>query len=443
MRPVPSGKGAPPLRAVPSSPDAAAGAEAAPEKPKAAPKPKPQPAEAEPKRKKPARPDPNETVTVVEVTPMARSARMQRRHWGVLASFVVIVLLPLAVAAFYLWAVAEDQYGSTVGFTVRREEGGAAADLLGGLTQLSGTGSSDSDILYEFIQSASLVSRVDDELNLRAAYSAPYPSDPYFALRPDATMAELTAYWDSRIVQISYDKASGLIELRVLAFDPQTAQAVAQAILEQSQRLINDLNLQARRDTIAFAERDLETALERLKAAREALTLFRTRTQIVDPSADIQGRMGVINNLQQQLAATLVEYDLLLTTAAPSDPRVQQTRQRIDVIRERIVQERDTFSSADASAAGDDYPSLIAEYEGLSVDREYAEESYRAALQALDVARSNAVRQSRYLTAYVEPTLPQTAEYPRRWSMLGLAALFLTLAWAIMALVYYSIRDSR
>ena len=73
------------------------------------------------------------------------------------------------------------------------------------------------------------------------------------------------------------------------------------------------------------------------------------------------------------------------------------------------------MAAGDVDVAGEDYPTLLAEYEGLVVDREFAEESYRAALAALDGARANASRQSRYLATYVEPTYPETAEFPQRW----------------------------
>ena len=225
-----------------------------------------------------------------------------------------------------------------------------------------------------------------------------------------------------------------------LAFDPDFAQTLASAIVEESQDLINDMNAQARADMISYAQEDLDTALDRLKLAREALTLFRTRTQIVDPESDLQGRLGVVNNLQQQLAQALIEQDLLLEqSTSENNPRLEQAARRIDVIRNRIAQEREAVSSGD----GEDYPTLLAEYEGLVVDREFAEESYRVALTALDVARNNATRQNRYLATYLAPTRPETAEFPRRFMVLGLATLFLMLAWSILVMIYYSVRDSR
>ena len=368
---------------------------------------------------------------------------MRRRHWGLLVSFLLLVVLPFAAVAYYLYEVAVDQYASTTGFTVRTNEAGAATDVLGGLAAFTGGGGGqrDADILFEFIVSQELVQRVNARMDLVAHYSAPYAQDPVFALAPDATIEGLVDQWQ-RIVRISYSQSTGLIELRVLAFSPDMARDVAQAIIEESQVLVNELNATARADAMRFAQTDLDSALVRLRTAREALTAFRTRSQIVDPESDLQGRMGVLNNLQQQLAEALIEYDLLgENTANPNDPRLRQSAQRIDVIQARIAQERENFTSSDVQVGGEDYPTLIAEFEGLVVDREFAEESYRAALTALDLARTNATRQSRYLAVFIQPTMPEAAEFPRREVIAGLAGLFLLLGWAILALIFYSIRD--
>lgn len=372
----------------------------------------------------------------------AGKARVKPRHWGLLASFIAVVAVPVAALWFYLTAFAVDQYGSRAGFTVRSEEGSAATDLLGGLQQIAGGGTGgDSDILFEFITSHEMVRRLNEEIDLAAHYSQFHAIDPVFSLTDRATIEDVVDHWQ-RVVRVSFDQSGGLIELQVLAFDPATAQALASGIVAVSQALINELNAQARADSMRFAEADLAAALARLRAAREALTAFRIRTQIVDPESDLQGRMGVLNTLQQQLAEALIEFDLLSeTTSNPDDPRLRQINRRITVIRDRIAAERQTFARDETGPGGTDYPTLMAEFEGLVVDREFAEESYRAALTAVDVTRTNAARQSRYLAVFIHPTLPESAEFPRRGTILGLALLFLSLGWAILTIVYYSIRD--
>ena len=374
--------------------------------------------------------------------PAARQARMRRRHYGLLLSFLIMVAAPFFVTAYYLYTYAQDQFAARAGFTVRSDEGSAATDILGGIAQFAGTSTQvDGDILFEFITSAELVGRLNQRVDLRAHFSSPHDIDPIFALSPDAAFEDLVSHWQD-VVRVSYGQSSGLIDLEVLAFDPVTAHTIAMAIVEESQSLINELNAQARADAMRFAETDLEAAITRLRLAREALTQFRTETQIVDPESDLQGRTGVLNNLQQQLAEALIEFDLLSeNTTNDNDPRLVQAQRRIEVIRDRIDQERQNFATGDVGRDGQDYPTLIARYEGLIVDREFAEGSYRAALTALDAARTNAARQSRYLAVYIRPTIPESAEFPRRDVIAGMALLFLILGWATAALIYYSIRD--
>ena len=373
--------------------------------------------------------------------PAAR-ARMARRHRGLVLTFLLLVLAPLGGATWYLARVAEDQYGSVVGFIVRQDEGQGASELLGGITMLTGGASaSDSGILYEYIQSQAMIRAVMEDVDLVGHYTARFETDPVFALWPEPTIEDLESYWQ-RVVRVGYDRASELIEVRVLAFDPHTATDIAGAIRSHSQTMINEINALAREDSMAYARQDLDRASAQLRAARAALTEFRTRTQILDPEADIRGRMGVLSNLQQQLAEALIALDLLAETTSAGDPRLAQAQTRIEVIRARLARERESVATGDAARpGGEDYPTLIAEFEGLMADRDHAERAYQAALSALDLAREQVQRQSRYLATYIQPTLAESAEYPRRGTIFSLLAGFLVLGWAVAALIFYSIRD--
>jgi capsular polysaccharide transport system permease protein len=373
---------------------------------------------------------------------VAGPARPQRRHRGILLTFVLIVLLPTLASTAYLWTIARDQYASTVAFSVRKEEFRPNLGLLGGLSQLSSAASSETDVLYEFIRSQELVSRIDARVDLRRVWGAAWPADPVFAFNPSGTIEDLQRHW-RRTVQITYDAASGLMSLRVLAFAPDDARAIATAILEESTQKINALSAEAREDATRFARAELERAVERLKEARAATTAFRLRTRIVDPQADLQGQMGLLNSLQAQLAQTLIELDLLRQTAREGDPRILQAERRVEVIENRILVERLKFGEGGQGPGGEDYATLMAEYEALTVDREFAEQSYRAALASYDAALAEAQRQSRYLAAHVLPTRAERADFPRRWTLSALAGFFLLTAWSIGVLIYYSIRDRR
>lgn len=363
-----------------------------------------------------------------------------------LASFVGIVIVPTLIASMYLFLVADDQYTSTVGFAVRSENSASPLDLLGGIGGLSGMTASgpasDTDILYQFIQSQALVQSISQRLDLRTVYSKP-AFDPVFALRRNGEIEDLVEYW-KRMVRISYDSTTGLIELRVHAFEPKDAQVIAQLILDESTQMINDLSVIARTDATRYAQEELDKAIARLRERRVAVTEFRSRTQLVDPSADIEGQMGLLFSLQEQLAAASIDISLLRQTTQPTDPRIAQNERRIGVIEQLIDKEREKFGMG-GSADGNEnsYSALVGEYERLTVDREFAEKAYLAALANYDAALADAQRRTRYLAAYIRPTLAETSLYPQRGLLSVLTGGFLLLIWSIGLLIYYSVRDRR
>lgn len=385
-------------------------------------------------------PEPMEPARLTPLPQPASPARVRRRHRGIMASCLGLVLLPLCLTAGYLYGIAADQYASTVGFSVRKEEASSPIELFGGITDFSLSGGADSDILYKFIQSQEMVELLEAQIGLSSLFSRA-TGDPVFAYDPEGAIEDLHEYW-ARMVRVIYDDATELIEVRALAFDPQDAQRIATAIFEESARLVDDLSAIAQEDTIAFAKAELSGAVERLKVAREKMTAFRSETQIVDPNADLQGQMGLLNTLQQQLAEALISADLLRESTVPSDPRIKQAERRIEVIEARIEDERRKLGVG-AGGGGGDYATLLSEYERLAVDRQFAEQAYTAALATYDQALAEARRKSRYLAAHIKPTLAQSSEYPERETYLALTGFFLLAGWSIAVLIFYSLRDRR
>jgi capsular polysaccharide transport system permease protein len=379
---------------------------------------------------------PTAAAIPLPITNAARPARAERRHRNIGKSFVLAVIAPLVALAIYLWGFAEDQYASYLGFSVRSESARQPLELLGGLTGLGSFSTSDPEILYKFLNGQELLKKVDARVDLQKIWSK-QPSDLFFAYHGDHTIELLLEHWQ-RKVNVYFD--SGMIDVRVLAFDPKDAEAITQAIFEESSAMINNLNAIARDDTIRYAREELEKSVERLKVARQVLAEFRDKNQLVDPTANVQGQLGVLATLQQQLAEALINRGIL-TINSQDDPRAQQLDMRISVIENQIEQERKKFGGQ--SGDGEVLSSVVGEYELLQVDHQFAERAYTAALAAFDVAQSDAQRKSRYLAAYVEPTLAQSSEYPNRITIFITGLFFILTLWTIGVLIYYSIRNRR
>jgi capsular polysaccharide transport system permease protein len=372
-------------------------------------------------------------------------ARWRRRHWAVALSWLVCVLLPVVISAWYLWARAADQYESEAGFAVRREDSGAAVEMLGGLAGLSGTSSRDTDILYEYLGSRRLVAELEADLGLSDLWSKPgtevfrIETDPVFAFDAVGALEDLHRYWPRRVM-VSYDSLAGLIVLRVTAFAPEDAQVIAQAIVLRATDLINEMSDVARADAIRDARGELDLSEARLKKARRQVTKFRNEHQLVDPTVDLQAQAGLLGNLQGQLAEALIALDLLRGETRESDPRLELGARRVAVIEGRIAAER---AKLGLKGDGDAFANVVGAYEALVADRDFAERAYAAARMAYDLAQAEARRQSRYLAAWQNPTLAETAEYPRRGRLLALIAGFAVLLWGLTVLSVYAALDRR
>lgn len=385
---------------------------------------------------------PSDPVAALPPVPRAGWAR---RHVALALSFGLCVVLPVLLSALYLWGRAADQYASEAGFAVRHEVRTAAVAGPGGPTGRSGNNARDTDILYEYLSSRRLVAELEAELGLSNLWSKPGSeasqgaTDPVFAFPQAGSAEDLHRYW-SRRVAVSYDSRAGLIALRVTGFAPEDAQRITGAIVARATALINELSDVAQADVLRDAAAELQAAEARLRRARTAVTAFRNQHQLVDPAVDLQARAGLLGNLQGQLAGALIGLDLLREATRAGDPRIAQGARRVAVIEARIAAER---AKLGLKGSGDAFASVVGAYEALIADRDFAERAYAAARSAHDLAQAEARRQSRYLAAWQQPTLPQSSQYPRRGRLIALIAGGAILLWGLAALSVYAALDRR
>jgi capsular polysaccharide transport system permease protein len=374
----------------------------------------------------------------------APRARPKSRHHAAVLSFLLAVALPTLAAYGYLYLLAEDQYASRLAFSIRSQENVGPISFLGALSQTVSVGGTDAEIVYEFIRSQKMVEAAMAALPLAEMYNRPQ-RDVVFRLGEDQPIEGVVAYWN-RMTDVSFDGTTGLVRFEARAFEPESAHEIARFVLQESSRIVNEISLQAREDAVSVARSVLLAAEDRLREARRSIRAFRDAEQELDPSENARASLGLMASLREQLAAAQIELDSYLTLVGPRGPRVSVLRQRIDSLEQRIAEERSRIGvGAGVAPEGDGrvFSDLMGDYEELSVDLEFAQNAYVSALASFEQAQVEARRQHRFLAPHIEPTLSAEAQYPRR-ALIGLGVfIILAVAWSVLLLIAYNVRDRR
>jgi capsular polysaccharide transport system permease protein len=179
----------------------------------------------------------------------------------------------------------------------------------------------------------------------------------------------------------------------------------------------------------------VSTAEDRMIAAQRDITLFRNKELMIDPQQNSTSIAEIVGQLSSELVvakAGLAE----IKQSAPDSTSVPYLSSRIQALEAQIDLERSRMAGTPDSIAP-----RIADYEGLILQREFADKALLSALDALKTARADARRQQLYLEVVVNPNLPDQALLP-----LGLKNTFVTMLCACMAyllgwLLITSIRD--
>ncbi len=372
--------------------------------------------------------------------PTVKAAPMRPRHWWLTLMFVVMVVLPTTGYGYYLFAFAADQYESDAGFSSRTEQAPSAFQLLGALGGVGTSSSSDMDIVYQFIRSQQLVALVDAQLNLRKIICIP-AYDPLKTFPADGNIEDLVDYWKTMVVP-NFDRATGLMTLTVFAFDPEDAQNIAREVLADSTAIINDLSNTAQSDTTRYSKESLTKSEDRMADAQKAVTTFRISNNILDPEQAVSGTQQVVTMLVQQLATAEIDLDMLTGTVPASDPRLAQINRRIDVIQKRMAEEQSKVGGLTDPGAPN-YANLVTEYQNLVMAQDFAQKTYLTALAAYNQSLDDAQHNTRYLATYLEPTLAESSTAPQRILRIVLTALVGALAWSIVTMVFYALRDRK
>ena len=368
-----------------------------------------------------------------------RARKSDRLFWGcMIASFVLIVLIPSVIASVYYGIIATDQYVSEAKLALRTGD----STLMDSLSGLAGLPSSqqyqDTQIIVNYIGSRAMVEKIDEQLNLRRVYSRP-DADWWARFNPTKKMEDLEKYWRKR-VDAGLDQQSSIVAVEVRAFTPEDAVALTAKIIENSEELVNRFSERARSDALRDAKADLDRAEVRLMETTIAMRDDRNKLGLLSGEATALMVEKVTSALRIELTRKQQDLAVISRSARSDSPQVRILNRQIDNINSQIA----SYMSQIAGANGDGSATLADRMQLLSrrqSDMEIAQKLYASATINYETSRIDADTKHGYLLSFMKPTLPQKALYPRRWLYWSLIVIPAILIFAIFAGLGVLVRD--
>ncbi|HMF92507.1 MAG TPA: GNVR domain-containing protein [Candidatus Angelobacter sp.] len=326
--------------------------------------------------------------------------RERRFLWGVLwktlvASLAVAFLLPTHYESVTKIVPGETQGGALMG-RIASSAQNSAVDL--GLDTASLLGLKTPGAFYvEILKSRTVQDRLIERFDLQRRYSLlgrTLPDRLYARLGSWARVPLYAARKKLKsFTDFDEDKKSGVITVTVTDYDRATAAKIANAYVEEMNRLAAELNTSDAHRERVFLEERLKSAKQDLDQASLALGQFSSKNSVMNPES--QGRTMVDSAARVQGELIVAETDLRGLRELYSDDniRVRTAKARIVALEGQLKKLMGGAGASPAEGRAGAYPSMRAlpllesQYADLYRQTKIQESVYEFLTRQLEMAK--------------------------------------------------------
>jgi len=349
-----------------------------------------------------------------------------------------VCLLSIVLVGFYWGLWASDRYVSETNVVLESPQIAAPELSFQSLMGASSANSGDMLLLRDYLLSVDMLRRADEALNLREHYSQS-KIDVFSQLSsPDLPIEELHEYYMKR-VSVELDDYAGVLRIKVVAFDPEMAHALANLLLKAGEQHMNSMGQRLAEEQVEFLEKQVAKQAEQFDAAREALIDYQNENGLVSPTGTVQSLTSVVASLEGELAKLRARKTALLSYQSPSSAQVQRVNAEIKALIQQINEEQSRMAQQSGGALN----VLSSRYQELELRLQFAQESYSGALMALENTRIEAARKLKQVSVLQSPTFPEYPVEPRRLYNTVVFAIIAFLAGLIIQMLVLIVKDHK
>jgi capsule polysaccharide export protein KpsE/RkpR len=251
--------------------------------------------------------------------------------------------------------------------------------------------------------------------------------------------------------KIVEDKNSGIIRISVTDADPNRARDIAEAYVEQLDKLVNKVSTSVARNEREFLEQRIKSIKSDLDAGSVELSQFSSRNATINPQSQGQTLIAAASALQGELITAQSELSGLKAMYSDDNVRVREARARVDELQSQLRKMDGIGGKVDGADQKSKqlYPSirelpiLEVTYSDLSRKLAMQESIYETLTRQYELARVEEAKEIPSIKVLDEPQVPERKSSPHRSDIVLLGALisvFAGIVW-IVACKFWEITD--
>lgn len=340
---------------------------------------------------------------------------------GFIISTLIAFLIPSRYTSTTRLMPPNDQGSSGLTMVAAALSGGSAGGLGGIAGDLLGL-KSTSDVFVGILTSRTAEDALIQKFDLRKVYWTGRMEDARKVL------ADHTG--------IDVDRKSQIITIAVTDHSPQRAAAMAQAYVEELDRLVAELSTSSARRERIFLEGRLQSVNQDLEAAEKQFSQFASKNTAINVPEQGKAMVQAAAVLQGQLIAAQSELEGLKQIYADSNVRVRSVAARVDELQhelDKLAGKGEGFADTSSQRGDSMYPSirrlplLGVTYADLFRKAKVQEAVYESLTQEYEMAKVQEAKEIPTVKVLDPPDIPGKRSFPPRFYIvvLGTALAFL------------------
>ena len=287
--------------------------------------------------------------------------------------------------------------------------GAFAGDLLG--VKTSGA------LFIGILRSETVEGRIVDRFDLKSVYSVKRMQEARRRLEENT--------------EISEDRKSGILAIGVTDHSAQRAPAIAQAYVEELDRLVAELNTSAAHRERVFLEDRLKSVKQDLDSSAKEFSQFASQNTAIDIKEQGRAMVEAAATLEGQLIAAQSQLEGLRQVYADTHVRVKAVRARIAELQKKLQEmgggDLSTSSNPDGNTL---YPSirklplLGVRYAELYRNNKIQETVFELLTQQSELAKVQEAKETPSVKILDAARVPEKKSFPPRLLLMFLGAFF-------------------